>query len=88
MPNKSKPDLSLFHKVVQALETVGAPYVIIGAFAASYFGVTRATYDIDIIVDLEDAQIDKFASEFPTPRYYADPYQMRNAAKIKSIFNI
>lgn len=52
------------------------------------YGITRATYDIDIIVDLDESHIEALAEAYPLPRYYADPYQMRNAIRIKSIFNI
>ena len=45
-------DLSLFLDVLQTLERIGAPYVVIGAFAATVYGVRRATYDIDIVVEM------------------------------------
>ena len=47
MPNERTPDLSLFLDILQTLEAIGAPYMIIGAFAAAVYGITRATYDID-----------------------------------------
>ena len=88
MPKTSPPDLSLFIDILHKLEAIGAPYVIIGGFAATMYGITRATYDIDIIVDLDESHIEALAEAYPLPRYYADPYQMRNAIRIKSIFNI
>jgi hypothetical protein len=80
--------LNLFYDVLQKLESIGARYVIIGGFAATSYGTTRATYDIDIVVDLNEEQIEALAALYPSPRYYADPYQMRNAIKIGSSFNI
>ena len=88
MPEKSASDLSLFLDILQKLEAVGVPYVIIGGFAATIYGITRATYDIDIIVDLNEEHIQALADAYPLPRYYADPYQMRNATQIGSTFNI
>jgi hypothetical protein len=84
----SPPDLSLFIDILHKLENIGAPYVIIGGFAAIMYGINRATYDIDIVVDLEESHIEALAEAYPLPRYYADPYQMRNAIRIRSIFNI
>ena len=52
MLDSSNPDLSLFYKVIQALEDAEAPYVIIGAFAGTFFGITLATYDIQPAIDL------------------------------------
>lgn len=88
MPSRSAPDLSLFLDIVQKLEAIGVPYVIIGGFAATIYGITRATYDIDIIVDLAEEHIQALSDAYPLPRFYADPYQMRNAMQIGSSFNI
>jgi hypothetical protein len=52
------------------------------------YGITRATFDIDIVVNLEEKHIQALAAAYPSPRYYADPYQMRNAMEIGSSFNI
>jgi hypothetical protein len=88
VPKTSPPDLSLFIDILHKLEAIGIPYVIIGGFAATMYGITRATYDIDIVVEMTEAHIEALAEAYPLPRYYADPYQMRNAIRIKSIFNI
>lgn len=87
-PNKSDPDLSLFLDILQKLEFAGIPYVIIGGFAATIYGITRTTYDIDIIVNLKEEHIQALADVYPLPRYYADPYQMRLAMTQGSPFNI
>jgi hypothetical protein len=47
--NERPADLSLFIDILQTLEAMEAPYMIIGAFAATVYGITRVTYDIDII---------------------------------------
>ncbi len=78
MPKSSLPDLTLFLDILLKLEEFNIPYVIIGGFAATMYGITRATYDIDIIVKLEDIHCQALA----------DPYQMQNAMEIGSSFNI
>ena len=88
MPNERPPDLSLFLDILHALEAIGAPYMVIGAFAATVYGVTRVTYDIDIVVDLDEEHIEALAAAYPIPRYYADPVQMRDSIRLGILFNI
>lgn len=88
MPDKSAADLDLFLRILQTVETLNITYVVIGGFAANLYGITRATYDIDIVVDLEEIHIQALADAYPLPRYYADPYQMRYAMEQGSLFNI
>lgn len=88
MAGESPPDLSLFLEVLQKLEAIGAPYMVIGGFAAAIYGISRATRDIDIVVDLTEEHIQALAAAYPLPRYYADPYQMRHAIRLGTMFNI
>jgi hypothetical protein len=88
VPKASDPGLNLFLDILLKLEELDIPYVIIGGFAATIYGITRATFDIDIVVDLEEKHIQALSEAYPLPRYYADPHQMRNAIRIGSSFNI
>lgn len=88
MPNMSSPGFNLFLDILLKLEELDIPYAIIGGFAATIYGITRTTFDIDIVVSLEEPHIQALSAAFPLPRYYADPHQMRNAMEIGSTFNI
>ncbi|MCB0168786.1 MAG: nucleotidyl transferase AbiEii/AbiGii toxin family protein [Anaerolineae bacterium] len=89
MPKASSlPDFSLFLSILHTLENIKAPYMIIGAFAATIYGITRTTYDIDIVVDLNETHIQKLVAAYPLPRYYADPDQMRDSIQKGIMFNI
>jgi hypothetical protein len=88
VPNERAPDLSLFVDILRTLETIGAPYMIIGAFAGTVYGITRVTYDIDIVVELSEGHIQALAAAYPPPRYYADPMQMRDSIRLGIMFNI
>jgi len=88
VPNERRPDLSLFLDILHTLEAIGAPYMVIGAFAATVYGVTRVTYDIDMVVDLDEEHIEALAAAYPPPRYYADPVQMRDSIRLSILFNI
>jgi hypothetical protein len=88
VPDERAPDLSLFLDILHTLEAIDAPYMIIGAFAATLYGSTRVTYDIDIVVELEEEHIQALADAYPSPRYYADPVQMRDSIRMGIMFNI
>jgi hypothetical protein len=80
--------LGFYFDIVRALEEIGAPYMLVGAFAGSAFGITRATFDVDMLVNLQERHFDALAHRFPPPRYYADPEQMRNSTHLGIMFNI
>jgi hypothetical protein len=69
-------------------ERLGVPYVFIGAFSGQAYGVTRLTVDVDIVVDLTKDHIRAMASTYPSPRFYADPQQMRDSIRLGIIFNV
>jgi hypothetical protein len=86
--SEQKADLGLFLDILHTLENIEAPYMIIGAFAATVYGITRVTYDIDIVVKLEEKHIQALTAAYPPPRYYADPVQMRDSIEMGIMFNI
>lgn len=80
--------IGFYIDIVRALDEIEAPYMIVGAFAASTYGLRRATFDVDILVDLQEPHYTALATRFPPPRYYADPLQMRDSTRLGIIFNI
>lgn len=80
--------LDLYVRVVKALDDIGAPYMIVGAFGGTIYGITRATHDIDIIVDLRETDYESLSQKFPLPRYYADPEMIKNSVEMGIMFNI
>lgn len=88
MPNEPSRGLTIFLDILLTLEALNIPYAIIGGFAATIYGITRATFDIDIVVNLEEKHIQALANAYPLPRFYADPLQMRHAMRLGTTFNI
>ena len=88
MPDERKPDLSLFVDILKTLERIKAPYMIIGAFAGTVYGINRVTFDIDIVVDLSEKHVQALSDSYPLPRYYADPVMMQNSIEMGIMFNI
>ncbi len=81
-------EFEFYLTVLQALEEIGARYMVVGAYGASAYGLSRSTHDVDMIVDLDDAACEQLAARFPSPRYYADPDQMRDSIRRGIMFNI
>ncbi len=80
--------ITFYVQVVKALDEIGAAYMIVGAFGGYPFGIARATYDIDILVDLREEDFEALSQKFSLPRYYADPEMMRNSVQMGIMFNI
>jgi hypothetical protein len=80
--------VSFYVQIVKALDEIGTPYMIVGAFGGYPFGITRVTFDIDILVDLRKQDFEALSQRFPLPRYYADPEMMRNSTQMGIMFNI
>jgi hypothetical protein len=79
---------SFYIRVVRALDEIGAPYMIVGAFGGSVFGIVRSTNDIDILVDLQEKDCYAISERFPLPRYYADPEMIKNSIDMGIMFNL
>jgi hypothetical protein len=81
-------EFEFYLAVLQALESIGARYMVVGAYGASAYGVSRSTHDIDLIVDLDSKACDALSAYFPLPRYYVDPDHFRNSIHLGIMFNI
>lgn len=80
--------ISFYVQIVKALDEIDAPYMIVGAFGGYPFGITRVTFDIDILVDLQEKDFEILSQRFPLPRYYADPEMMKNSVQMGIMFNL
>lgn len=80
--------LDFYIRVVKTLDDISVPYMIVGAFGGALFGITRATHDIDIIVDLRETDSEALSKKFPLPRYYADPEMIKISVEMGIMFNI
>lgn len=58
--------------VIDALESLRVPYMLVGSFASNYYGVPRATQDIDLVVQARGETICAVAKELG-PRFRLDP---------------
>jgi hypothetical protein len=73
--------------VIDALEQVGARYVVGGSLASTIHGVVRSTLDTDIVADLGLRQAQPFA-DLLAGTFYVDVESVRHAIRIRSSFNV
>lgn len=73
--------------VIDALERVGAVYVIGGSLASTIHGVVRTTLDTDIVADLSLQQAQPFA-DLLAGVFYLDIDTLRHAIQQHSSFNV
>jgi hypothetical protein len=47
--------------VVDALEELGIPYMVVGSFSSNVYGVPRSTHDVDFVIQLGNQSIQALA---------------------------
>jgi len=75
-------------KIVFALDSAKIPYMLTGSFASTYYGVTRSTQDIDLVIAPTPDQLGIFVESLPSDAYYADLDAAQEALSHQSLFNV
>lgn len=77
----------VLRKVLSALAESGAEYMIVGSFAASVHGFTRATHDIDIVLSIPPESVSDLARALGGD-FFMDEESARGAVARKEMFNV
>jgi hypothetical protein len=51
--------------VLDAFDTAGVPYMIVGSLASNFHGIPRSTRDADFVVELPPGSLDRFGAALP-----------------------
>lgn len=73
--------------VVRVLEDIHVPYVVVGSFASSARGLSRATGDVDIVADLKPAHLNQFITKIEGT-FYLEEQALRRAVNNQRSFNV
>lgn len=73
--------------VTQALERAGVPYTVGGSLASSFSGEPRASIDVDIVVQMADAQVTPFVTALGEA-FYAPDDALRRAVAERTSANL
>jgi hypothetical protein len=71
--------------VVEALEALKIPYMVVGSFSTNFYGVPRSTHDVDLIVQLGSGKISALADHLGSP-FELDPQMSSEAVTGSSRF--
>ena len=58
--------------VIEALESCGRPYLLVGSYPSDAYGVPRATQDADFVIELGETSISELARRL-APSIRIDP---------------
>lgn len=79
---------ALFTYVVEVLERLDIPYMVVGGFAAIFYGEPRLTLDVDVVADMQSHHVTKLVQAFPIPDYYISEEGIRDSLTRRYPFNI
>jgi len=62
--------------------------MIVGSFASTHHGEPRTTQDIDIVIDVDRTELDRFVASLPSTAWYVDADAAHDALQARSMFNV
>lgn len=78
---------SFLRTAVRILDEAGVPYMITGSLAAAYYGVARATQDVDMVIEVEGDEIDRVVQGLLDAGFYVDRGTALEAQRTRGQFN-
>ncbi len=81
-----KNQIEVLLSVVRILDDLQIPYIVVGSVASSLQGFSRATADVDIVVDLHLEQAGPLFAALKD-EYYIDEQAIRRAVSLRRSFN-
>ncbi len=87
-PVRSYELRDFFTYAIGVLERQQIPYMVVGGFAAIFYGEPRFTIDVDIVVDMQIRHIPAFAAAFPIPQFYVSIEGIRDSLERRYPFNV
>lgn len=80
-------ELEVLKIVTESLNKANIEYMVTGSTAMNYYATPRMTRDIDVVLELQQEDLDKFIDLF-SDDFYIYPEAVKNAIKLREMFNI
>jgi hypothetical protein len=81
-----QPDL--LRRVLDILDVLKVPYLIVGSLASTAYGEPRFTQDIDIVIALPAGQAAALCAAFPSDEFYVSLPAAEQAVRSRGQFNV
>jgi len=78
----------LFRRIIGHLDQRGIAYMLVGSFASTFFGASRTTLDLDIVIEATQDQLRGLVADLQADNYYAERDAALEAHKHESLFNV
>jgi hypothetical protein len=78
----------VFRKIAAHLNQSGLAYMLVGSFASTYYGASRSTRDVDIVIQGNSEHLTAFIRALQQDNYYADFDAALEAWRNESLFNV
>jgi hypothetical protein len=73
--------------ITERLDRARIPYMLSGSVALSLYAQPRMTRDVDLVIEIEEAQVDQFVELFEAD-CYLDRESVLDAVRARGMFNI
>jgi hypothetical protein len=73
--------------VVETLDKLGIPYLIVGSLASSLYGLARSTLDSDLLADIKPGHASRLRRELED-RFYVSEEEIEAALRQRGSFNV
>jgi hypothetical protein len=80
-------EIDIVRDISRRFEQADIPYMLTGSMAMNYYAQPRMTRDIDVVLAISSADIDRVAALF-RPDYYFSEENIRESIANESIFNL
>jgi len=68
--------IGTFFSVIEKLEKLNIPYMIVGSIASMIYGEPRMTHDMDLVIDILPSDASKLEAVFPLEEFYCPPIEV------------
>ena len=75
-------------RLVALFDRAGLAYMLSGSVASSFYGITRSTRDMDLVIDPDESQLIKFVNLLQEASFYVSERNAMDALRRRSQFNV
>lgn len=80
-------ELDIVKDISERLSRAGIEYMLTGSIAMSFYAQPRMTRDIDVVIEVQAADLQRLLTTF-RPDYYIDEGAVDRALRSESLFNV